>query len=44
MILDWLKPSRETIEASIYTSMWCEGYTDSEIEQYLKEYFHDVKV
>lgn len=41
MILDWFKPSRETIEASIHTSMWAEGYTDLDIEEYLKDYFND---
>ena len=41
MILDWFKPSRETIENFIYTSMWAEGYTDFEIEEYLKDYFND---
>jgi len=44
MILDWFKPSRESIENSIYASMRFEGYTDFEIEEYLKDYFNDEQI
>lgn len=32
LLLEWLTPTQEQVDAAIYTAMWVDGYTDAEIE------------
>ena len=41
-ILAWFTPSQETVEASIHTSMWAEGYSDLEIQMAIEDYRRTV--
>lgn len=43
VILAWLTPSQETKEATIWTAMRVEGYTDTEIELEIQEIRNHVQ-
>jgi len=39
----WLQPTPQTIEASIHTQMWVDGYSDFEIDMAIADYRKSLK-